>query len=1105
MQSEKPDVIEAPGRIIQVPTSDRRVRYGTVGTGLDLGRLVWPKDYHIFSSQAVSVHEMNSQLPGRPNSTKELGPAGGVRKNVLRTHPVEVLLIDGVENQEWRKWVEAVRSEERPRIILWFESSRRIEQDREGPFSKSVRKKMQLCGYRSCSWFLKAEDYGSALVQDRVAMVYIRNNGQGNLPTKPTPMGLPARAMSNLLMPVGVPRKAYYMAQEYECDGRSFLPCQVEKQTKNQPIYEAEGPMPDQPHVWVRSDRGTRRLQHEELGNGKGIPSNWLKGGLRKPLRQSQVEKATCIHLWSAAMDAIRPWLGMQDEKPVETVPEETTVPSPNWTSQEDEPTEEWKWEVPDLREGGEWFKARVKSLQKAIQGLPNQDELYTAGLESLAVHRGNYTKDGPKFLQLLWWEFPPEHHEALREGCRMNFLILPSGELKLNAKMDEGERKAAGKFVDELEALGVLEEAKGELKANCALFCVDKGPKQPDEKRCIADMKQGGQNDCIGKDPTFLVQSDDILPHLYPEGWTAIADASKYFHNYKTHPDEHLYLGCIHPVSGRHLVYLGLPMGSASSPSIACRMGNSAMRQLRKESETFSGEIIENTWRKSLDGKPYDPRLGHGRVCLGKDGLPACLIWGMVDDFMIHGPTKNKTCKAFAEFMDYSVRLGIICQPIKTKPPAQQQIFCGMEYDTKSVPTLRIPEEKVTRGIATIEYVIHQNKHGRLSRLAVAIGNGFLQSLVASTPARQGQTYLRKLYDKVHELEDLRGKEMYYTEILLSEECIEDLQWWLKFLSVNPGNPSKAGAAESLTATWGDGSGTGTGGTEEAGMQEGAIDTWMGTWAPHVQHHDSNWKELRTMLWTLERALRKRDPRIIGGTLFYFTDNSSVYYIVKGGSSRSAELHKLARKIKMIEIDLQCRLEPIHVPGVLMIYEGTDGLSRGMWLAAERLMRSSITESSLALGGVPFSKELGKWALEAVGYSRNSEYELHTTLGEWAFENIYGKISLWVPVPEIARQAIVRFLDIWVEGATITSGIFIVPRVIQKDWENLSKHIITVGEIYPCKLPAECTYYSQIPLVLLYVPFYVRALPPNSLVEYSPTPTHARWHAEQAEYLRGL
>jgi hypothetical protein len=125
---------------------------------------------------------------------------------------------------------------------------------------------------------------------------------------------------------------------------------------------------------------------------------------------------------------------------------------------------------------------------------------------------------------------------------------------------------------------------------------------------------------------------------------------------------------------------------------------------------------------------------------------------------------------------MDYSIRLGIICQPVKTKPPAQQQIFCGMEYDTQSIPTVRIPEEKVTRGIATIEYLIHQNEHERLSRLAEAIGNGFLQSLVGSTPARQGQTYLRKLYDKVHELEGLRGKGMYYTEIYLSKECLEDL-----------------------------------------------------------------------------------------------------------------------------------------------------------------------------------------------------------------------------------------------------------------------------------------------------------------------------------------
>jgi hypothetical protein len=187
------------------------------------------------------------------------------------------------------------------------------------------------------------------------------------------------------------------------------------------------------------------------------------------------------------------------------------------------------------------------------------------------------------------------------------------------------------------------------------------------------------------------------------------------------------------------------------------------------------------------------------------------------------------------------------------------------------------------------------------------------------------------------------------------------------------------------------------------------------------------------------------------------------------------------------------------------MIDEGTDGLSRGMWLAPERLMQSSIMESSMALGGVPFSEELGKWALEAVGYSRNSKYELHTTLGKWDFKDIYGKLSIWVPVPEIARQAIVQFLNIWVEGAITTSGIFIVPCVIQKEWEYLSKHVITVGETYPCTLPPECTYYSQIPFVLLYVPFYVRALPSTRLDKYPPTPAHPRWHEEQAEHVRGL
>jgi hypothetical protein len=104
-------------------------------------------------------------------------------------------------------------------------------------------------------------------------------------------------------------------------------------------------------------------------------------------------------------MDVLRPWLleerktGTQDQSSTK----DTKVPK--WDDKEAN-DKEWQWETPDLREGGEWFKARVATLKEAIKEAPNPQELYEGGLRALAIHRGNYTGEGPKRLQLLWWEF---------------------------------------------------------------------------------------------------------------------------------------------------------------------------------------------------------------------------------------------------------------------------------------------------------------------------------------------------------------------------------------------------------------------------------------------------------------------------------------------------------------------------------------------------------------------------------------------------------------------------------------------------------------------------------------------------------------------------
>jgi hypothetical protein len=171
--------------------------------------------------------------------------------------------------------------------------------------------------------------------------------------------------------------------------------------------------------------------------------------------------------------------------------------------------------------------------------------------------------------------------------------------------------------------------------------FCVDKAS-QPGEKRYIADCKKGGQNACMGQDPTYLVRNDEILPQLYQGGWSAIADASKQFHNFPTKLNEQHYLGCIHPITEVELVYVGLPMGTANSPAITCRINNGALCQLRTESPRFHGTIRQNTWRSKLAGEPYDPRLGHGRVSMNQDQMPTSRIWVMVDDYLIHSPTNG-------------------------------------------------------------------------------------------------------------------------------------------------------------------------------------------------------------------------------------------------------------------------------------------------------------------------------------------------------------------------------------------------------------------------------------------------------------------------------
>ena len=90
----------------------------------------------------------------------------------------------------------------------------------------------------------------------------------------------------------------------------------------------------------------------------------------------------------------------------------------------------------------------------------------------------------------------------------------------------------------------------------------------------------------------------------------------------------------------------------------------------------------------------------------------------------------------------------------------------------------------------------------------------------------------------------------------------------------------------------------------------------------PHVFKLSSNWKELSTLLLMLTPVTKEEAPLVKETTLFYFTDNSTAYWIVQAGSSPSPGLHNLVEQIKIKEIELQCQLCVVHVPGVVTILQ---------------------------------------------------------------------------------------------------------------------------------------------------------------------------------------
>jgi hypothetical protein len=323
--------------------------------------------------------------------------------------------------------------------------------------------------------------------------------------------------------------------------------------------------------------------------------------------------------------------------------------------------------------------------------------------------------------------------------------------------------------------------------------------------------------------------------------------------------------------------------MSSPNSPAVSGRFGAAFLRLIFQEVEEMQGEVLINDWKVALEGDKFDPKLGIGRLLIGSYGLPACLIWIHVDEIFLNGPTREKCTSPLKKILELTVLVGRICHPTKLKPPTQIHNFCGFLYDSVGTPKLRIPDNKVAR---TLDFLYFLVRGSRLviCGLALAVVVGTLKSLVLATPNAIGASFLHHLYQNIHNetLENFDDiHDLYHSGLALGALAQAYFSWWEQALASGLRGQVQPRDLCTLGIAWGDGSGSGSGGTFEwVDSGKGFLpkmEAWMGAWNSSIHSFTSNWRELQTVVETLKREYVVFN-KLRGRVVFYFTYNEVTY-----------------------------------------------------------------------------------------------------------------------------------------------------------------------------------------------------------------------------------
>ena len=281
----------------------------------------------------------------------------------------------------------------------------------------------------------------------------------------------------------------------------------------------------------------------------------------------------------------------------------------------------------------------------------------------------------------------------------------------------------------------------------------------------------------------------------------------------------------------------------------------------------------------------------------------------------------------------------------------------------------------------------------------------------------------------------------------------------------------------EVVTAIYGFGDAS-LGGFGSSIERPGGVGLRYGIWGKDADGDSSNFRELKNLVEAVEDEAK--EGRLRGAELWLFTDNSTAESCFFRGSSKSKLLHALVIRLKKVEMETGMTLHVVHVAGTRMMAQGTDGLSRGVFLEGVMSGRDMLDFVDLAKGALerhpPLLRFIRSWAGDSNILPLTPEewfVEGHGITGGhrdkhgmWIPDHARNGVTyLWAPPPVIADVALEECLKA-THKRQDACHIFIVPRLLTPAWRRLFRKLCDFVVIVPVGHPFWPTHMHE-PLFL--------------------------------------